>query len=355
MTDSMIRIGVTGSGFMGRTHVEASKRAPGAEIVAVAGGRRAPGLADDYGIDCVASIEELIRRDDIDAIISSTPHHCHVDETLLAAECGKHVLVEKPMATSVADCDRMIAACVERGLVLAVGYHQRFRESNRTVRKLVASGTIGTVRCVQMAALFDIEALRSDEGFGGNWGWWTDPRSRAHIMNSGPHNIDLCRWWLGDDIVSVVASCGTFREADNPNENTTMAIWQFAGGAMASFWSSSVCPSPGFDGEDFRFRLMGDEGIIDANPFGKIRVGRDGEWTLAYEQPHVPLDDADAAFVSDGRMQAYTDQVQAFVDRIHGLESGCGTEIDGRVAVAAIEGMLDSSTNGTVIRMDGSP
>ncbi|GIS59513.1 MAG: hypothetical protein CM1200mP2_17380 [Planctomycetaceae bacterium] len=55
-----------------------------------------------------------------------------------------------------------------------------------------------------MAALFDIEALRSDEGVWGDWGWWKDPRSRAHILNSGPHNIDLCRWWLGDDIVSVV-------------------------------------------------------------------------------------------------------------------------------------------------------
>ena len=156
MSQSLIRIGVTGSGFMGRTHVEAARRAPGAEIVAVAGGRRAPGLADDYGIDCVETVEELIRRDDVDAIISSTPHHCHIDETLLAAECGKHVLVEKPMATSLEDCDRMIAATAERELVLALGYHQRFRESNRTVQELVASGAIGTVRCVQMAAVFDI-------------------------------------------------------------------------------------------------------------------------------------------------------------------------------------------------------
>ncbi|MDP7274331.1 MAG: Gfo/Idh/MocA family oxidoreductase [Planctomycetaceae bacterium] len=350
MNDRLIRIGVTGSGFMGRTHVEAARRAPGAEIVAVAGGRRAPGLAGDYEIDCVETVEELIRRDDIDAIISSTPHHCHIDETLLAAECGKHMLVEKPMATAVEDCDRMIAATAERGLVLAVGYHQRFRESNLTVRKLVGSGAIGAVRCVQMAALFDIEALRSDEGFGGDWGWWKDPRSRGHILNSGPHNIDLCRWWLGEDIVSVVAHCGTFRE-ENPNENTTMAMWGFADGAMASFWSSSVCPSPGFDGEDFRFRLMGDEGIIDAQPFGKIRVGRDGEWELAYQQPHVPLDDADAAFVSDGRMQAYTDQVQAFVDRINGRDSGCGTEADGRAGVAAIIAMLDSSETGQLIRL----
>jgi len=75
MSEGLIRIGVTGSGFMGRTHVEAALRAPGARIVAVAGGRRAPGLAEDYGIDCVETVEQLIGRDDIDAIISSTPHH----------------------------------------------------------------------------------------------------------------------------------------------------------------------------------------------------------------------------------------------------------------------------------------
>ena len=126
MSESLVRIGVTGSGFMGRTHVEAARRAPGAEIVAVAGGRRAPGLADDYGIDCVETVEDLIRRDDIDAIISSTPHHCHIDETLLAAECGTHVLVEKPMATSVEDCDRMIAATRREGVGAGRGLSPAF-------------------------------------------------------------------------------------------------------------------------------------------------------------------------------------------------------------------------------------
>lgn len=346
----MIRVGVTGSGFMGRTHVEAARRAPGAEIVAVAGGRRAEQLAADYEIDCDESAETMIRRSDIDAVVITTPHHVHIEETLLAAEHGKHALVEKPLATSVEDCDRMIGAFEEKQLTLALGYHQRFRESNRTVQELVQSGVIGPVRGIQMSALFDIATLRSDDGFGGSWSWWTDPRSRGHILNSGPHNIDLCRWWLGSDIVSVVAHCGTFRE-ENPNENTTMAMWTFDNGAVASFWSSSVCPSPGFEGEDFRFRIMGDGGIIDAAPFGKIQVGREGEWELAYEQPHVAFDDAAAAFVSDGRMQAYTDQLQAFVDRINGEETGCGTEADGRAAVVAIMGMLESSETGQIVQV----
>ena len=162
-----IRIGVTGSGFMGRTHVEAAKRAPNAEIVAVAVGNRSGTLAADYGIDCETDAAALINRDDIDAVVITTPHHVHVEEAVLAAQAGKHALIEKPLATSIEDCDRMIDSFSERGLTLSVGYHQRFRETNQTVQKLIANGANGTVRCIQMAALFDIEALRSDEGFGG--------------------------------------------------------------------------------------------------------------------------------------------------------------------------------------------
>jgi len=337
-----IRIGVTGSGFMGRTHVEAAKRSPVADLIAVAGGSRSQGLAQDYGIEWEKDAASLIARDDIDAIAITTPHHIHYDEAVLAAEAGKHALIEKPLATSLEDCDKLIAAFASHRLTLAVGYHQRFRESNLTVKRLIAEGAVGTVRCIQMAALFDIAALRSDEGFGGAWSWWTDPRSKGHILNSGPHNIDLCRWWTGQDIKTVTAHCGTFRE-DNPNENTTMALWQFDHGMMAQFWSSSVCPSPGFDNEDFRFRIMGDDGVIDANPFGQIILGKGGQSEVVYEQPKVAFDDASQAFVSDGRMQAYTDQMTAFIERIRGNDTECGTDVDGRAAVAAIIAMLDSS------------
>lgn len=337
-----IRIGVTGSGFMGRTHVEAAKRSPFAQLVAVAEGTRAKGLASDYEIEWEPDARSLMKRPDVDAVVITTPHHVHVEEAMLAAEYGKHALIEKPLATSLEDCDKLTTAFQSAGLTLAVGYHQRFRQSNQTVRSLIREGAIGTVRCIQMAALFDISALRDDEGFGGAWSWWTDPRSKGHILNSGPHNIDLCRWWTGQDIRKVTAHCGTFRE-NNPNENTTMALWEFDGGLMAQFWSSSVCPTPGFENEDFRFRIMGDDGVIDANPFGQIILGKDGKTKVVYEQPAVAFDDASQAFVSDARMQAYTDQMTAFLARINGEETDCGSEEDGKAAVAAIIAMLDSS------------
>ncbi len=336
-----VRIGVTGSGFMGRTHVDAAHKLETAEPVAVCGGSRAPQLAADYSIAEEPDIRSLVARDDIDAIVIATPHWLHCDEALAAAEAGKHVLVEKPMATSLEDCDRMSAAFRERGLVLSLGYHQRFRESNYRTRDLIQSGEIGTVRCIQMSALFDITALRSDSGFGGNWGWWTDPRSVAHLINSAPHNVDLCRWWLGSDLQTVAAQCGTFRE-DNPNENTTMALLSFTNGTMSSFWSSSVLPGPGFSGEAFRFRIMGDDVIIDLDPYGQLQLGRAGEMQTVYEQPPVGHDDSNAAF-NMRRMQAYCDQMQAFVDSINGSRGGEGTPQDGRAGVAAVLAMLESA------------
>ena len=340
-----LRIGVSGSGFMGRTHVDAAN-----QIVAVTGGSRAAALAADYQIALEPSVESLVARDDIDALVISTPHHLHCEEALTAAAAGKHVLVEKPLATTMADCDRMLDAFRSRGLTLSVGYHQRFRESNWRTRDLIHGGAIGEVRCVQMSALFDINAMRADAGFGGTWNWWSDPRSVAHLMNSAPHNIDLCRWWLNTEIAAVSARSGTFRE-DNPNENTTMALWSFANGGMASFWSSSVLPAPGFEGEAFRFRFMGDEGVIDLDPYGQLRIARGGDWECVYEQPAVGHDDSNSAF-APARMQAYCDQMQGFVDSVRGHVGGEGTATDGRAGVATVLAMLDAAQNGTTVSVE---
>ncbi|HSG69932.1 MAG TPA: Gfo/Idh/MocA family oxidoreductase, partial [Planctomycetaceae bacterium] len=336
---TQLRIGVTGSGFMGRTHVDAAHKLDSTKPVAVAGGSRAGKLADDYGLDVEADVRALAARDDIDAIVITTPHWLHCEEALIAAEAGKHVLVEKPMATSVDDADLMIEAFATRGLTLSVGYHQRFRDSNKKTFELIRAGAIGKVRCIQMSALFDITAMRSDPGFGGNWGWWTDPRSLAHLINSAPHNLDLCRWWLESDLTAVAARCGTFRE-ENPNENTTMSLISFADGTMSTYWSSSVLPSPGFEGEEFRFRIMGDDGILDLNPYGKLRIGRNSVSETVYEQPPVGHDDSNSAFAMP-RMQAYCDQMQAFVNSIQGTPGGEGTAIDGRTGVAAVLAMLE--------------
>ena len=149
--------------------------------------------------------------------------------------------------------------------------------------------------------------MRQDAGFGGDWGWWKDPRSLAHLINSAPHTIDLCRWWLGSDIATVAAANGTYREENNPNENTTMSLMSFADGCACSFWSSSVLPDPGFAGEDFHFRIMGDEGLIDLDPYRKLRIAREGVWETVFEQPQIRHDESNAAYGVRSRRRLMSD------------------------------------------------
>src|SRR3569833_3314920 len=107
-----LRIGILGSGYMGRTHAECiTKHMTRSRLVAVAGGRRAPALASDYGVEFAPDFAALLARPDIDAVLIATPHADHCPQVVTAARAGKHVLVEKPMATSVADCTTMIEAC----------------------------------------------------------------------------------------------------------------------------------------------------------------------------------------------------------------------------------------------------
>lgn len=355
-SSSPIGFGIVGSGFMGRTHAEAARRIPGARLIGIAGGSRAEGLADDYDATCFPDFTTLLQHDEIDAVVITTPHWLHCEQALAAADAGKHALVEKPMATSIADCDRMIARFDQQQLTLSVGYHQRFREANWRTRELIQAGEIGAVHCIQTSALFDITTLRSDPGFGGNWSWWTDPRSIAHLMNSGPHNLDLCRWWMDSDVVSVCAECDTFRES-NPNENTTMALLRFANNAMATFWSSSVAPQPGFAGEAFRFRIMGERGVIDLDPYDRLQLAKAGdrEAQLIYQQPPVNHETADGAFQLP-RMQAYCDQLAAVVQSIQGTPGGEGSAVDGKASVAAIVAILESAQRESKIHVEtGSP
>src|SRR5690348_214677 len=101
MAGEQLRIGIIGSGYMGRTYAECvSRYVQRGRLVAVAGGSRAAGLAGDYGVQAEPNIEALLQRADVDAVIITSPQSAHCEQTKLAASAGKHVLVEKPMATS---------------------------------------------------------------------------------------------------------------------------------------------------------------------------------------------------------------------------------------------------------------
>ncbi|MBL9214521.1 MAG: Gfo/Idh/MocA family oxidoreductase [Opitutaceae bacterium] len=348
-----IRFGILGSGFMGSTHAEAIRRLPNATLVALTGGSRAPALAEKHGVPCDPSLDALLRRPDLDALIVTTPHHLHVEEAVKAFAAGKHVLVEKPLATSVADCDRILAAAARSGKALGLGYQQRFRVNNARAHDLIRDGAIGRVLTIQASMPMYAGAVKSG-GFGGNWEWWNNPASLGHLLNSAPHAIDILRWFTGGEVATVSAFCRTLLP-DVPVEDTTMALLELNTGAICSLFSSRALPTPSFPGEEFRFRIVGATGLIDLDAYSELRLNDGKGWRVMSTQPTVGHEGANTAY-GDVRMQAYCDQLASFIDRVEGkTPTVVGSGADGRAGVAACLAMLRSSAERRWVSLDEKP
>ena len=338
-----IRFGITGSGYMGRTHAEAIKHHEAiASLVAVWGGSRAPGLAEHFGIACEQTVEALARRPDIDAIVVTTPHHMHIKEVMMALEAGKHVLVEKPMATTLEDCDRMLETAARHNLVLAVAYNLRFRDLPLRARELIAANAIGRVTDMHLTFFVDIEVFKSDNIGGKNkMAWMQMPENVGFVIDGLPLVFDLMFWVTGGKVRSVAGFCRTFLP-DSQVEDTTAGIMEFSSGAICTVNTSRAVPGP-YPREYSRYSIIGTAGLLDLDPFGELHISdrKDG-WRLVATQPKVGWDSADTAF-GDVRMKAYRAQIHSFIDGIQGKPMSAGSGAEGRAGMAACLGMLTSS------------
>lgn len=316
-------IGIIGAGFMGRTFAEAfSKYVTGARLVAVAGGSRAPGLAADYGVAVERAVADLVARPDIDAVVIATPHSVHAEQGVLAARHGKHVLMDKPLATSLVGCDAVIDACRTAGVALMVGQSQRFRQVNRMAKEII-DRDIGRVLMVR-------ESILNAGGLGAVPPWQSEPENLGTLFGYGVHNTDRLLWLTGQRPVSVAALAGSFQPGARV-ETSSMLLVSFDGGAMAQLWSSWDLPGPGLPGHGFRAQVIGEKGMLDIDGYGELRASRDGSaWETLFIQP--PVDWRNEKF-APVRMESYGLQSQAFVDAVRTGSRPAVTGEEGRAAV----------------------
>ncbi len=195
MTVDSIQIGVVGCGAVtARYHLPALRRVAGARVAALADPalERARILAAQFGVPrAVADFQEML--DGVDAVVLALPHHLHATIGIAALRAGKHVLMEKPLANTVADCDALIAAARENGRVLAVAQVRRYLPAVRAVRDWLSAGLLG-----------DIAAFEVEEGGVYRWPAASDFFFRREtagggvFMDTGAHVLDMLRCWLGD-------------------------------------------------------------------------------------------------------------------------------------------------------------
>ena len=187
-----LRWGLIGCGDIAQKRVAPALRdAAGSELLAVA--RARADLAEHFAREVGASKSyrdwrDLLADPEIDAVYIATPVDLHAGQAIAAAEAGKHVLCEKPMAFCAADCDRMIAACDANGVKLGVAYYRRFYPVIQRVRALIEHGEIGQVVLVQMNAF---SHFNPQPGESRHWLLEKDRSGGGPMMDFGCHRIEI--------------------------------------------------------------------------------------------------------------------------------------------------------------------
>ena len=341
-----IRFGITGSGYMGRTHAEAIlNNKDTAELVAIWGGSRAGDLAKRCGVATEATLEGLMKRKDIDAVVITTPHFTHHREVMLALESGKHALIEKPMTLRVDHCDEIIATARKRGLTIAVAHNLRYRINLPIVRRIVRSGAIGRVQSMHFSM---IRQLANAGNFGGNkTGWVNSPEAIGFVIDALPHGIDAMRWATGLEFKRAAGFSKTFSPG-RAIEDTTVGIFETADGAVCSVQTTQASHGD-FHGEMAHLQIIGSKGSLDMDGFGKLhQTDREHGWRFVSEQPPVMADDPESAY-KIGRMLAFNNQIAGFIDLVHGKPSDIATGEDGRAGLSASLSLMTSSAEGRIV------
>ncbi|UCD27706.1 MAG: Gfo/Idh/MocA family oxidoreductase [Planctomycetota bacterium] len=339
---SDVGIGVIGSGFMGRTYSEViSKYCSGATLKAVTCGSRAAELAKDYGMDLEPSVDSLLVRDDISAVFITTPHHVHAEQSIASARAGKHMLIEKPMACTVDECDAILDACKAAGVYSSIAFSQRTRKCNIKAKQLIDEGAIGRIVQMEEMSLVSI-------GLEGLPKWQSDPENLGTLFGHAIHNFDRIRWFSGKEIKTVYAKCGSI-DPKAKVELSSMLLMTLQDGTPVSLWSCYEAPKPSFPRSQFSVRIIGEKGLIDLDAYGELRIATDGEWKVAETQE--PIDWQGKGFLDPVRLESYTLQCQDFIDAVANKKPPVITGWDGRQAVAAALAAYESSASGKEIML----
>jgi myo-inositol 2-dehydrogenase/D-chiro-inositol 1-dehydrogenase len=338
-----VGIGIIGSGFMARTYAEVlARHARGGSLVAVTGGTRAPALAAEYAVAHAPTLGDLLARADVDAVVLAGPEQVRPEQATRAATAGKHILAEKPMATSVAACDTMIAACAAAGVQLMVVQSQRFRGVHQRAKRLLDAGHIGRLREMRLWSLFP--AAWSEPAVASR-PWYRDPLAGL-FMSQSVHNFDLLRWLIGDEARSIYARITSYGAHGIPNLSA-VAVVGFAGGATGHLWINMELPDVTFPDSQFHSQVVGERGLLDFDGYTHLDMASGGTWRRIWTQPPFdPLDPLDPI-----RLESFTGQLQAFIDCIRDGMPPLVTGADGRAAVELCQAALLSARVGQTVTL----
>ena len=353
MSNENVGLVVVGSGLWAGFYLSACERHERAHAIAVCNPNLASAerLGRRFGVPAVGDLDELLARDDVDAIAIVTPNDSHADLALRAAAAGKHVLCEKPMAMNIAEARAMTDAVDAAGLVSGINFTWRNPSAARYARFLVERGELGRLFHINghfnQGWLIDAQVPR-------NWRLERARTGSGTLGDIGSHILDLAEWISGDRIVSLVAEAPTFvAERPVPGggygevdvDDAVAILARTDSGALGNFSSSRYVRSAGMDQV---LELHGERGALRMN-FGDqasiaVSIGH-----FAREQQWV--DAPIPARFQRTQQQYLEDNVTRFLDAIVEGEVNVPSFADGLRNQILIDAVIDSATSGRWVEL----
>lgn len=353
-----VRYALIGYGKVATIHAKALKDAKDSTLVAVWGrdSGKAQAFAQEFGILAYTDINLMVKEAKVDAVIITTPHPLHKEHTIAALRAGAHVLVEKPMALTVSDCDAMVETAKAEKKLLSVISQRRWYPASLRIHKAIEDGKLGIPMLGQVTMLgWRDEAYYASDPWRGSWSL----EGGGVLINQAPHQLDLLHWFLGP-VKEVYAQWDNINHPYIEVEDSAVAVVRFASGAMASILVSNS-QKPGIHAKvhvhgssAYSVGVQTDGGaMFIAGRSSILEPPVNDLWTIEGEQQNLGRwKDEDTAFFNSIDAVAYffTKQQEHFSQAILGKEELISSGEEGRETVKLIEGMYRSQKEGKPIR-----
>lgn len=358
-----IHVAIIGCAKVAHLHAKAILQIPELSFKAV--WSRTPESAqkfvDEYGVKSYASISEMIIAENIQIAIICTAHPYHADPAILAMETGAHVLIEKPLASTLQDCDRIIEASRRTGRKTGVISQRRWYQPILRMKKAIDEGKIGipALGTIQMLGWRDRSYFESD-AWRGSW----KLEGGGVLVNQGSHPLDLLQWLMGD-IVEIFGYWGNLNHPYIEVEDTAVAIIRFKNGGLGNILvSNSQKPgiygkihihgsngaSVGAQTEGGAMFLPGMSNIADAP---KLDL-----WTISGEEQLIEKwnkTDSDEFHSVDSMTYYFKQQLTDFTKAILNNQEPMVTAEEGRKTVEIFTAIYRSQRNGKPVKFPLQP
>lgn len=329
----MTRVGVVGTGVMGRNHARVLREMRDVELVGVADSNldAACQVADFHATRGYASLEELLQKERPEAVTVAVPTESHHRAVMEALAAGCHVMVEKPIAATLAEADEMVAAAKSANRVLAVGHIERYNPAVLELKRRLDDGQLGK------AYEFDAQRLGP---------FPQRIRDVGVVIDLATHDLDLMRFLTGSEIVRVYAE--TRRKVHTTREDMVSGLLRLADGSVGLLQINWLTPT-----KIRQMTVTGERGMFRADYLTQDLYFHENAEATAHNWEQITM----LRGVSEGSMVKYVihkreplqSELEAFMKAVAGEPTGIVSGEDGSEALRLALAMVESGDDGRVV------